>query len=239
MQIWRTLPSLAQLSLRKAPLIVATSAVQPSKKLGFTLVELLVTVAIISILAAILFLSAGSIRNEALLSKDIANLRSLQMANTIYASDHRAYVPEFSNDENGTATMWVTNPAFLQYLVGRAGVNMLPIQTESPVSLGPNMWVNYGYNITGLPFGWGLPNVSIGVAPFNISDPSSTLAFADALDWNIDMADSNDYTGEVYVQSAIAYPYDGKTGIVYFDGHAEILPRAQVVNNADLWTLHR
>lgn len=60
---------------------------------GFTLVELLVVIAIIGLLSAFVIPTAHRGIEEARLAKCSANLRLLFSANTLYAADHKYYVP--------------------------------------------------------------------------------------------------------------------------------------------------
>ena len=54
---------------------------------GFTLVEILVVIAIIAILAAILFATIGSVRRRAHLANCMSNMRQIGMALTMYKDD--------------------------------------------------------------------------------------------------------------------------------------------------------
>ncbi len=59
-----------------------------TKRSGFTIVELLVVVAIISLLIAILLPAIQKARETALLTQSIANLKNMGTANASYASDY-------------------------------------------------------------------------------------------------------------------------------------------------------
>ena len=61
-----------------------------SKKKGFTLVELLVTVIIIGILAGMLLLSAGASTDSAKAARIIADLRNMKAAALMYWADNGA-----------------------------------------------------------------------------------------------------------------------------------------------------
>ncbi|MFC1671808.1 type II secretion system protein [Planctomycetota bacterium] len=68
---------------------------------GFTLMELLVVMAIISFLAAALLGGVGQARARARQSQCISNLRQMGFAATIYAQNYRGYLP---HEDAGSST---------------------------------------------------------------------------------------------------------------------------------------
>jgi len=78
---------------------------------GFTLVELLTVIAIIAILAAIIFPVAGTVRENARKGRCSSNLSQIFVALQAYKEDYRAYPPvlgAYAVDANGNLTC---NPA--------------------------------------------------------------------------------------------------------------------------------
>ena len=74
---------------------------------GFTLVELLTVIAIIAILAAIIFPVAGTVRENARKSRCMSNLSQIFLALQKYKEDYRAYPPvlgAYAVDRNGNLT---------------------------------------------------------------------------------------------------------------------------------------
>jgi prepilin-type N-terminal cleavage/methylation domain-containing protein len=65
----------------------------PSARVAFTLVELLVTIAILAILTALLFSAVGSARTGADRTNAIANMRQIGSAIGLYASDKNGLFP--------------------------------------------------------------------------------------------------------------------------------------------------
>ncbi|MFA6288487.1 MAG: prepilin-type N-terminal cleavage/methylation domain-containing protein [Opitutaceae bacterium] len=67
---------------------------------GFTLIELLTVIAIIGILAAILFPAIGAAKKAAQKANDLSNIRSLGQAALIYSSDNNDRLPDPKSTSN-------------------------------------------------------------------------------------------------------------------------------------------
>src|SRR5207249_4945282 len=86
-----------------------------SRKSGFTLTELLVVVAVMAVIAGILFPVFASVREAARLSTCLSNLHQLGVAHAIYVQDHDEVLPNWRfPGPNGYRT-W---PEFLQRYYG-------------------------------------------------------------------------------------------------------------------------
>ena len=66
----------------------------PSGHTGFTLIELLTVIAIIGILAALIFPTVGKVRETAQRTVDASNLREVVKAASIYAADNNDRLPD-------------------------------------------------------------------------------------------------------------------------------------------------
>ena len=116
-----------------------------SRRSAFTLIELLVVIAIIAILAALLLPALAQARSKALQMKCVSNLKQLQLAWSLYATDSNDYMvpnaplgagPEQSwcysayqdwgnGDANTNATIY-RKAILAPYLAGQIGVYKCP-----------------------------------------------------------------------------------------------------------------
>lgn len=90
---------------------------------AFTLVEMLVTMAIIGILAALLLPALGSAKRRAESVRCLSNLRQLFIATRLYADSNSGHLPESTQPE--TNSMWVQEP-LAPYVSGSRGVFRCP-----------------------------------------------------------------------------------------------------------------
>lgn len=98
-----------------------------SSKAGFTITELLFVIAVIAVLAAILFPIIGNIRERALLSQCAGNLRNISAALFLHIAENDGYLPHAAQPDHpdGTRnfTRWTRDPAMTIYL---------PLEARSP-----------------------------------------------------------------------------------------------------------
>ena len=73
---------------------------------GFTLIELLTVIAIVGILAAIIIPVVGKVRQSALRSDCVANLRQVGNAVTLYAQDNKGFYPRAYALPGGVEIYW-------------------------------------------------------------------------------------------------------------------------------------
>ena len=177
--------------------------------MGFTLIELLVVIALIAILMAILMPALGLARDQGRKMKCAGNLRSLALANTVYAANNDDWaVPCRFITPSGT-TLWTSNKQFRKYIgydVTDPGLSTVqtpkkykcPSDRQKAYAHAYNVeqgtttgtLVSYGYNIedwypsVGSP-SWDatmLMNV-LGYKVSTIQQPATKMQFGEAQDW--------------------------------------------------------
>jgi len=203
---------------------------------GFTLVELLVVIAVIAVLAAILFPIASSLQKSSSQSKAASNFRQLGAAITMYAADNNQTLPRLQTNHR-----WVyrknTANQIGSVLWAQLGLPEPINNVWQPVSalMSPalNKWVSkyspsdpYGgahaavYQITledgskRLPFGGGS---SLPMKIHAVPNPSKTWAIYEL-----------GGTGDPYPLLKIkTYPepvHGDMRTVLFFDGHVEVIP---------------
>jgi prepilin-type N-terminal cleavage/methylation domain-containing protein/prepilin-type processing-associated H-X9-DG protein len=151
------------------------------KRSGFTLIELLVVVAIIAILAAILFPVFAQVRDRARMASCGSNARQLSIAVQMYAQDADETLPMVTNfavATNATDRVWMST---VQPYVKNEKVFLCPSAENAAFS---GTWAErgslpIGYNsLTGYdPLGVEAPTGVSGLAI--LDEPSRTVLFAE------------------------------------------------------------
>ena len=206
---------------------------------GFTLVELLTVIAIIAVLAAILFPVFSRAREKARQTHCLSNLQQLGHAAELYSSDHNGFIVPWSvthpgwgggfsppDPQNAPASHIVTWDISLQSYIRNTDILLCPSTpfdrtdraycianyTQRPIAA--NTWTG-GYKDQ-------IPAPDKTVLLFEKGDnlPGS---WGDALGQNVYQSHSseeqNGYSDEMF-------HFEGKN-FVYLDGHAKFSPQGQ------------
>lgn len=227
---------------------------------GFTLVELLVTLAVISIIAVLLIPVLGAARGGSARAACASNLRQLAMASITYASEHGYFVA-------AAADGWTRNNARWH------GVRRVRTEAFDPATgpLAPFLGINrrvkqcpsfaperegfehgcggYGYNAAGVgsqAYLLGtLAGSTRGMAPGAIANAAQTVMFADAaflqggsvIEYSFaepryHLSDSAPPVEAYPAMPSIHFRHDGYANVAWVDGHISAEPLTTRYNKA-------
>jgi len=201
---------------------VKNASIQQSK--GFTLIEILVTIAIIAIIAAILFPVFARARENARRASCMSNEKQMGVAAMMYSQDYDEQVlPSYVGSQ-----YW---PYLLQPYTKSTQVFDCPSDTgndkydggtwyTSMGSIGP---LEYGYSqllSAGLPAGVRSPTLAA------IPQPSATVMLVDSSNWravpaNADFIASGTWKFVVDSTSYPQYRHLDTANVLFCDGHAK------------------
>ncbi|WFB36237.1 type II secretion system protein [Kiritimatiellota bacterium B12222] len=210
---------------------------------GFTLIEMLVVIAIIGLLSGILVPVVSKARIKASGLKCMGNLRTLQLSNQMYANDHRAWFvsPTSWDNEGVQGVNWHVNADFLQYFISdeealenseKYWSTKFPLLCPATRRLGSDMpdlvAANYGLNIgfhSALGIAdWGTQGAKWRYSADYFPSAARTVAFADCTDWLLKQeyfAYTEDTEGRT-TDGRLAYRHLGQAFAVHFDGHVGV-----------------
>ncbi len=227
----------------------------PHSQKAFTLVELLVVVAIIAILLALLVPSMEEAFAHAQRTVCMSNQRQMHVANSSYAVDYvDCFVPVKTKTDPATNTSeaWLLNKRFIEGngLTSKTPMGwlgwcwpegFLTCPASKIVRAGwskPFVWDTYGFNVAGI-----TTNLSdhIGVRRSMLTAPVDKVQMTDTNDWwtagkgtpSQEFADYGRYwdvKGDVdkFTQfMMVAYRHQQGAVVQHFDGHAEYYRKQQ------------
>lgn len=223
-----------KLSPRKKP---------PGNRCAFTVIELLIAVAVIAIVAVLLVSGMGTLRGKADAVRCVSNLRQIGMLLNGYAAEHRGYYPReaYAEGYKGGGIYWAPEHFMLDYKGFRKGEDGRIIQNAPPeaesifrcpgekslVDLQGNPWFqsHYGFNrylvhFIASDFAPGLYGTNPCRRPISsIPNPSQVFLAGDSRSrYSISHESGGTRT------LAFRHGSTDTCNIVFVDGHVETLP---------------
>jgi prepilin-type N-terminal cleavage/methylation domain-containing protein/prepilin-type processing-associated H-X9-DG protein len=205
------------------------------KGAGFSLLELLIALAIMAVLAALLFPAVAYVQASAQAAKCSSNLRQIGTLAALWSTDNGGWLPQM--DWDGTNSVWASTPlgSNLRNMGLTDAVLTCPSWRPplSQTSYGMNQYLAGGYNyVSGQ---WGPNSVYYYQHGFYkmaaFSKPGSTPFFADSC------PTAGSLVGQDSVSPYRSYTYQHhhEINVLYLDGHAEA-QGTNSVTSFSFWT---
>ena len=182
---------------------------------AFTLVELLVVMAIIAVLASLGYAGAGAVIGKGHATKCLSNMRQIGAAMQMFAADNDGHLPGTSHGVSWTNSLGT-------YL----GTNFLG---KCPAVPDHRARVTYGWNDSLAPDGKGLRLVAVRTPGATMA--SAELATAQSSE-HFHFAGSRGGAGRItpnqFKAAVNVEVHDGRANYLFVDGHAEHLAWTEV-----------
>ena len=201
------------------------------KRSGFTLVELLVVVAIIALLISILLPSLSKAREAARAVGCSSNMKQFVIANQLYADEEDGYfVPIKTAHPSWTSWMYIDKfRAIMDWRPSGPIPDALQCPDRPELYAEPQMWgIGYGFNRSNLGVAYGDANV---VHRESVRYGAEKTQFGESNYWrytwgSADFGTRWDPFGELMpaeggTYPTIAYRHNEGTNWQFFDGHVE------------------
>ncbi len=206
---------------------------------AFTLVELLVTIAIIAVLASLLLAALSKARQKAWATTCLGNLRQWGLAVTLYTGDNSDHLP-FSiywnrdanvNNFHGLLYPYLAKLPFSSKRDFITGVSRCPVRVHEPPGDHTKLIISYGMNLhNSVNYTNADPRT---VFHTSVPQPSQTLLIAELSTGHNhppifdhpDYAEALAHDPHPMVTNQVGYRHSGWANILFMDSHASAADR--------------
>lgn len=199
------------------------------RRAGFSLVELLVVIAVSVLLIAILFPVLGSVRSQANTAESTSNLRSLGQATLAYAADNGGALPMLGNHPGYNDPPWYITLSDYIGITIRGGNSQGFYEEDArsilrnPSTSETDLSVNYAPSISCARSG----SVHGRVLHIHeVLEPAKKAWLVTAIG-SYSYNPFSDLSGE---GSRLEYPHDGRANVLFFDGSVSLIPEQDVID---------
>lgn len=230
---------------------------------AFTLIELLVVISVIAILMAVLLPALARAKEQGKRLVCASHVRSLGMANAIYADESDGWYVPIIDRTLGTDFYWPANQRF-RLLLGykdkqgpgesewdapkeyRCPSDLVAMQERQDEQY--TSWISYGGNVTD----WYTPGTNWMTMPFvgqrntSVVSPGSELFFSEGNDWWLHWKGANYQIGwdvlghdtimpykNVGCDGPVLYRHAEGVNLAFYDGHTEYMKKDRVYSQDD------
>ena len=204
---------------------------------GFTLVELLIVIAILSVLCALLLPALASSKENGRRAQCLSNLRQLALAAQMYWDENEEISFRYLRGSTNGGTIywfgWIKPGAEGEREFDAAYGALFPYLGERGVEICPSLDYGstvYKFKAKGAAYGYGYNRLFSALLLENLRHPDGTAAFADSAQVNDFQAPASPdrplleefyYFDDQPDSATVHFRHRGKANIAFADGHVD------------------